>query len=159
MKITKIVLPIVTIFLMVSFNACSKIEEYKYEKPKGLISNKVANIKEELYKAAVYNIIKDTLLDSKIPVKLNREIWFDIDELENYIHYVRETSKKQGYSNLGLRVYLGAVKEKGKIETTMFFAPTHSEEITRSAGSRNKNSSNIECLNYGTAGEEPEELD
>lgn len=158
MKITKMVLPTMALLLVFSFNACSKIVEQKYEKPTGLISTEVANKKEELYKAAAYNKIKEILKESKTPVKYNREIWFDLDELENYIHYVREESEKNGYSNLGLRVYLGAVQEKEKIETTMFFSPTHAAETVRSAVSRNQNSSGIQCLNYGTAGEEPEEL-
>lgn len=162
MKITKTVLPLLALFLLLSFYSCNKIVEQKYDKPTGLIDAKVANGKEELYKSAAYNKIKEVLLQSKIPVEYNRDVWFDLDNLENYIHYVREESEKLGYDDLGLRVYLGAVKEDGIVKTTMFFSPTHasSSDQTRSAlsrsGSSNSNTSGVQCLNYGTAGEPDE---
>ena len=162
MKITKILSSAMTLVLLLSLNSCGHDIGQKYEKPTGLIDAKVANAKEELYKAAAYNKIKEVLLQSKVPVEYNRDVWFDLDNLENYIHYVREESEKLGYEDLGLRVYLGAVEEDGLVKTTMFFSPTHAtnSDQTRSSGSRsgssNFNTPGMDCLNYGTAGEPDE---
>ncbi|MGY5850568.1 hypothetical protein [Salegentibacter sp. F14] len=55
-----------------------------------------------------------------------REFWYSLDELQEYLDYVREKSKEQGVEKPGIRFYLGAYpktkNEKGY--TTMFLAPT-----------------------------------
>ncbi|WP_289021360.1 hypothetical protein [uncultured Salegentibacter sp.] len=55
-----------------------------------------------------------------------REFWYSLDELQEYLDYVREKSKEQGVEKPGIRFYLGAypkTKEK-KSYTTMFLSPT-----------------------------------
>ncbi|SFF59430.1 hypothetical protein SAMN04488033_101227 [Salegentibacter agarivorans] len=55
-----------------------------------------------------------------------REFWYSVDELQEYLDYVKEKSKEQGVEKPGIRFYLGAypkTKEK-KSYTTMFLSPT-----------------------------------
>jgi hypothetical protein len=63
-----------------------------------------------------------------------REFFFTIEELEDYLKYVKEESKKLGAVNPGVRIYLGAYKpgkfNRDKSYSTLFIAPTH--EITNS---------------------------
>jgi len=37
----------------------------------------------------------------------SRWYWFSVEDLEGYIHYVKETAKKQHLKNPGIRIYMG----------------------------------------------------
>lgn len=52
-----------------------------------------------------------------------REFLFDLEDLQEYIDYVREKSQEQGIQNPGLRIYLGAYADRKKV-STVFLAPT-----------------------------------
>ncbi len=69
----------------------------------------------------------------------NRSVLFTIQEIQDYIDYV----KSENPSIDGLRVYLGSNEETNM--TTVFFAPTNS----------GKDDKNLDCLNYGTLGYPP----
>lgn len=57
-----------------------------------------------------------------------RDFWWSVDELQEYLDYVKEESAKQGIKNPGIRVYLGAYPKNkckmGKGYSTLFLAPT-----------------------------------
>ena len=58
----------------------------------------------------------------------SREFWWSLEELQEYLNYVREESNKQQIVNPGIRVYLGAYPEKkcqhNKGMSTIFLTPT-----------------------------------
>ncbi len=59
-----------------------------------------------------------------------KDFWWSVEELQEYLKYVKRESRKQGIDNPGIRVYLGAYsKDKcnaGKGYSTLFFKPTGS---------------------------------
>jgi len=78
-----------------------------------------------------------------------REAFYTVEELEEFLSYVKEESKKQGITNPGIRIYFGAYDDDTSNKATVFLAPTMSDD---------KNSENnylIESLNYGQGGWPP----
>ncbi len=55
-------------------------------------------------------------------------VTFNIDDLEEYIGYVREQSEKQGIKEPGIRVYFAAYNDEKSDRATVFFCPTESED-------------------------------
>ncbi len=57
-----------------------------------------------------------------------KDFWWSVEELQEYLKYVKRESKKQGILNPGIRVYLGAYpKSKCNDDrgySTIFFKPT-----------------------------------
>lgn len=97
-----------------------------------------------------------------------REFWYSLDELQEYLDYVREKSKEQQVENPGIRFYLGAYpttkKEKGYC--TMFLAPTKeastkriaikkSNSIERAEDPLNSNNYEIDPMNIIRSGRPP----
>lgn len=114
--------------------------------PKGLIDKGTAQAMEKLYVENQYAAINQNNVSHGDHEPDSRETTFALDEIENYITYVKQMSEEQGLKDLGIRVYQGAKKEAdGKIFTTVFFAPTN----------EGKNSMDILCLNLGTYGRPP----
>lgn len=59
-----------------------------------------------------------------------REVLFSIEELQEYIDYVKAESAAQGITDPGVRVYFGAyTAEKGN-RATVFLAPTEGTQST-----------------------------
>lgn len=60
------------------------------------------------------------------------EYWYSIDELQEYLDYVREKSREQGVNEPGIRIFLGAYNGRGnkKGYSTVFLAPTMEEKST-----------------------------
>ncbi|AUC83146.1 hypothetical protein [Lacinutrix sp. Bg11-31] len=157
------------------FKECeaNKNSDCNYEDPTGLITQVEAELKEETFKKKemlknnvllqVLNndldnqdaimqleIRKQQLAAANIPVGgENREVWFDLENLENYINYVKTKSTELGYENLGLRVYFAA-KEDGNVKTTVFFAPTYREGVR--GAEDDQNTVGIDRLNFGNSG-------
>lgn len=97
-----------------------------------------------------------------------REFWYSLDELQEYLDYVREKSKEQRVKNPGIRFYLGAypTTKKDRGYCTMFLAPTkeanskrgaikRSNSIERAEDTTNTNNYEIEPLNTITSGYPP----
>jgi len=90
-----------------------------------------------------------------------REFEWSVEELMDYLKYVKRKSKKQGILNPGVRVYLGAYpKEKCKMErgySTVFFAPTGTAERSEGKGGavRMPNNYKIKPFNGGGSGNPP----
>ena len=158
MKFTYLkLIALVAIFTLASCNFSSKKE---FKKPNGLITNEQANKMEETYKANQHKAINSFLSQNGVDVIDNREVWFSLEELENYIEYVKQESKKQELEDLGIRVYFGAKKnERNEVKSTIFFFPTHnnSNSATRAAAA-NSNSYGIQGLNYGSSGDPVDEF-
>jgi len=95
----------------------------KRKKPKKCISVEEA---KELQK--VWCDTRTPEIDKCMGFEDAREFWWDLEELMNYLKYVRKKSRKMGIDNPGVRLYLGAYPaEKCKMErgyATAFFAPT-----------------------------------
>jgi hypothetical protein len=88
-----------------------------------------------------------------------REFWYSLDELQEYLDYVREKSKEQGVEKPGIRFYLGAypkTKEK-KSYTTMFLSPTKEAagDAATAGEDSDPNNYGIEPMNLTHGGEPP----
>lgn len=88
-----------------------------------------------------------------------REFWYSLEELQEYLDYVREKSEEQGIKKPGIRFYLGAYPktkdEKGY--ATIFLAPTK-EALAQPGGEEQDSELNnyeIEPLNTVSGGHPP----
>ncbi len=88
-----------------------------------------------------------------------REFWYSLDELQEYLDYVREKSKEQGVKKPGIRFYLGAYPKTKykKGYTTMFLAPTKEAtgEMEANAEGSEPNNYGIEPMNITHGGNPP----
>lgn len=92
----------------------------------------------------------------------DREFWWSVEELEEYLEYVKAESKEQGINDPGIRIYLGAYSKgtckMGKGYSTLFMTPTGSS--VRSLGKDGGNAQNnydIAPFNGGGAGRPPDD--
>ena len=53
-----------------------------------------------------------------------RDFTFDLEELQEFIDYVRDESGKQGISTPGIRIYFAAYNSVESTQATVFLAPT-----------------------------------
>ncbi|WP_339697463.1 hypothetical protein [uncultured Marixanthomonas sp.] len=53
-----------------------------------------------------------------------REFFYTVDELQEYLDYVKELSKKQKIDNPGIRIYFAAYDDISDDKATVFLAPT-----------------------------------
>lgn len=79
------------------------------------------------------------------------EFTLDIDELQEYITYVKQESVAQGIPAPALRLYFAAYNSAASKKATIFLAPTHSNDPT------SKNNYKIPPLNMNTGGDPPNE--
>ncbi|WP_131327830.1 hypothetical protein [Chryseobacterium vrystaatense] len=96
----------------------------------------------------------------------SRWYWFSVEDMEGYLHYVKETARKQKLKNPGIRIYMGKYPmnhPKGKMAKpeyagyqTIFIVPTAQNRksestttISRTVTStdENKNVTEMEVLN------------
>lgn len=89
-----------------------------------------------------------------------REVWYSLEDLQEYIDYVREASLAQGINRPGIRIYFGAGQGSAgkKSLATVFLAPT--KEKTHAiegdgAAVNNENNYEIDPQNDGTVGWPP----
>lgn len=96
-------------------------------------------------------------------------IWYSLEELENYIHYIKVKGAQDGYNVDGIRFYFGVYPEDEKHGekagmTTLFLAPTgkkvenNTAKIQSFALVQDQESSDIqsvEPMNYGSIGRPP----
>jgi DNA polymerase sigma len=143
------------------------VEEKKFEEPKQLISPKFA---EELNKR--YNAERHKLISSVINREDANAIWYSIEELENYINYVKKEGEKQKIKVDGIRFYLGVYPDDAKTYgnkaglTTIFLTPTENKVIQKgsminlSAMQDEKQSVDVTKIapdNYGGMGDPPKQ--
>ena len=76
-------------------------------------------------------------------------VTFNIDQMQEFINYVKAESKTQGFSNPGIRVYFAAKSSAEGGKATAFLNATEDD------GGNSKNNYNIEPLNRGQNGWPP----
>lgn len=135
--------------------------------PKGLItSTEAKELNQQFIKTRSKDLNRIVKKESGNPKKEDAiSSWFSLEELENYITYVKEEGTKKGLTVNGLRIYFGAysnnVKKQDKKDlSTVFFAPTIAKPATlqKSSSTLVESSSDIEsldALNYGQQGDPP----
>lgn len=97
-------------------------------------------------------------------------VWFSVEELENYIHYIKSKGQKTGYDVNGIRIYFGVYPEEKQYEEkaglmTVFLqatgkkikTPTKNEVHTFALVREESHAdvSSIEPMNYGSIGRPP----
>lgn len=91
-------------------------------------------------------------------------VWFSLQELENYIAYIKSEGMEKGYDVNGIRFYFGTyaqTEQKGKAGyTTLFLSPTGNQIGDNMTSKRTEegNESDItelSPLNFGTMGNPP----
>jgi hypothetical protein len=98
-------------------------------------------------------------------------VWFSVEELENYIHYIKSKGEKTGYDVNGIRIYFGVYPEQKKYAEkaglmTVFLQATGNKirkvvkeeevqtfELMMANGEGDISS--IEPMNYGSIGRPP----
>lgn len=138
-----------------------KSEEIKSAvKPQQLISVETAKTLN-----SNYNAKRADLHLKAIGTEDANAIWYSLEELENYIEYIKSEGEQQGFSVDGIRFYLGVYPEteqKGKAGyTTIFLSPTGQsveesklEKMEINAGD-SQDITSIEPLNFGSMGNPP----
>lgn len=124
-----------------------------------LISISQADSLSNEYVKTRYNLISESLGYDD-----DRTFWFSMATLENYIAYVKKESAKNGYKNLGLRIYNAAYPEKSDTTwpkpgySTVVVVPTFDEEYPERSGfvpmppPPPTDAANIKRLNYAHGG-------
>ncbi len=92
-----------------------------------------------------------------------REFWYSLEELQEYLDYVKEQSTAQGINKPGIRIYFGAYPKTSvkKSYATMFLAPTKEKsaimEGEEETSNNTENNYDIEPLNTVIGGNPPKE--
>ncbi len=99
-------------------------------------------------------------IDECLGFQDTREFEWSVEELQEYLKYVKRKSRKQGILDPGIRVYFGAYsKDKckmGRGYSTVFLAPTGEPAGSEGkGGSRRRNNYRIRPLNGANGGEPP----
>lgn len=87
-----------------------------------------------------------------------REFSFSVEELQEYLDYVKEKSRLQGIENPGIRIYFAAYPKNSskKSYSTVFLAPTKGGAALEEE-EKNENNYEIEPLNTVMGGRPPTE--
>lgn len=81
------------------------------------------------------------------------EVWYSLDELQDYINYVRNLSAEQGVKQPGISMWLGAEDQKGKKDgiCTIFLSATKETSASKNAVVENSSGSSDVILALTTA--------
>ncbi|VXB69134.1 conserved exported hypothetical protein [Flavobacterium sp. 9AF] len=157
-----------SLFLLFLFQSCTEVE-VKHDEPTQLISNKVAKELNQNYNRTRHSIISQTI---------NKEdansAWYSLEELENYIYYVKKQGKEKGYDVDGIRFYLGAYPDTQEYDTkanmtTIFLTPTGKKTSVQKGSvlnlpammqtsEENADIEEISPMNFGTMGHPPKAI-
>lgn len=125
-------------------------------KPKKCISVDEA---KELEKVWCDTRAKD--IDKCMKFQDTREFYYTVEELEEYLDYVKRESKKQKITDPGIRIYFGAYPQHtckhNHGYSTIFLAPTGSPagSLGKGGGSA-ENNYDIDPFNRGGGGNPPQ---
>lgn len=126
------------------------------EKPKKCISVEKAKALQNKWKESR---AKD--IDLVQGYQDTREFWYSVEELQEYLNYVKERSAEQGIKNPGIRIYFGAYPKSSvrKSYATVFLAATKERLIPIEGEDENSiypdNNYKIDPLNESTGGMPP----
>ena len=146
------------------FHSC--VEVPSYQEPRQLINTDLARLFN-----SNYNETRHRLISSSIQREDANAAWYSLEELENYIHYIKIQGRNKGYNVSGIRFYLGAYPntneygEKANL-TTIFLSPTGNRLPTQKGNvinlpsatllaTENPDIEEINPLNFGTMGPPP----
>lgn len=93
--------------------------------------------------------------------KDTREFWYSLEELQEFLDYVKMESDKQGVKKPGVRIYFGAYPNtnENKSYATVFLAPTKEKsglsEAELDASASHENNYDIDPLNIIQGGRPP----
>jgi hypothetical protein len=97
-------------------------------------------------------------------------VWFSLEELENYIHYIKTKGEKTGYNVSGVRFYFGVYPDERKYAEkaglmTVFLTATGKKIKTATKSgvqtfalvleNNDPDIASIEPMNYGSIGNPP----
>lgn len=97
-------------------------------------------------------------------------VWYSLEELENYINFIKKEGNNKGYEVDGIRFYFGTYPNSEKHGekagmTTIFLSPTGHKSgaennktinfVTKDASSQSDDITEISPLNYGSMGNPP----
>lgn len=138
-------------------------------KPRQLITKEFAKQLNLNYNSKRANLVAESTQKEDA-----NAIWYSLEELENYIHYIKIKGAKDGYTVDGIRFYFGVYPDDEKYGekaglTTLFLAPTGKKTVPKTqnnvarvlsfaATSEEEPSSDIqsiEPMNYGNIGRPP----
>lgn len=139
--------------------------EKELERPTQLITRKFA---KELH----LNFMKyrASIIAKYIKKEDSNAVWFSVEELENYIEYIKSKGEKTGYDVNGIRIYFGVYPEQKKYAEkaglmTVFLQATGKKIRTNTKNEiqtfallreeSNADIASIEPMNYGSIGRPP----
>ena len=64
-------------------------------------------------------------IESAIGAEDAREVFYTVDELQEYLNYVKTQSTQQGITKPGIRIYFAAYDNDDSDKATVFLAPTN----------------------------------
>jgi len=104
------------------------LEQTKTTLAKGTITVEEAKQMRNLYLENQYEVINTALkIENKSATVDSNHVTFDLEDLKIYIKKVEQFAEENNLTDLGLRIYLAAKKDKNnQPKTTIFFAPVHS---------------------------------
>jgi len=109
-----------------------------------------------------YNDTRAGLHQQKLGKEDANAVWYSLQELENYIAYIKRQGIEKGFDVDGIRLYMGvypATEEASKAGyTTIFLAPTGlaknvQKQATNTGGSPDILA--INAMNFGSMGNPP----
>ncbi|MGJ8684654.1 MAG: hypothetical protein ACSHWW_08520 [Nonlabens sp.] len=109
-------------------NECSdgNCPELDFSSNPSRIERSVAVTRDSLYGATHYAVHGDSLTDnSGVVYQDYREFNFNVENMRCYLKYIEEYGDSLGYTNIGLRAYIGSKDlGNGKIVSSIFFLPS-----------------------------------
>ncbi len=154
------------IFMVLGLQSCLyqlKSDHSKFSFMKKLITYEQAEVLFDEYSNTNYKLINE-VRPNDLPD--SRSYWYSLEDLENYLNYVKTMGRKKGYKNLGIRIYLGKYPKGEKISPkqkdgsqgyqTIFMIPTaevvleNSERATVEAGQENMDITTMYGMNFST---------
>ncbi|GHC57970.1 hypothetical protein [Ulvibacter litoralis] len=88
-------------------------------------------------------------IQNSLGVQDTREFVYSVEELQEFLDYVREQSLKDGVSSPGIRFYFAAYNSDTSTKATMFMSPT------KGIAANSPNNYNIAPMNAGIGGHPP----
>jgi hypothetical protein len=154
-----------TIIVLTIFCVSCNDKTITREQPQQLITSELAKDLNQRYIEERHKLISTTIGKEDATA-----IWYSINELENYIAYLKAQGLQKGYDVKGIRFYLGVYPQNATYAekaglTTIFLAPTGNKIVQKggftsftqkqTARQNEVDIVDIAPLNFGTMGNPP----